>query len=106
MAADFSYMECDLSGGKGISAELVQKVERYQLDIVADILRIVLALETKLLDRGWTLSFSQVSQGERCQAGLGILTESPTGATVLSFADRRAGHLTFVMWWALPVFCV
>ncbi len=38
-------MECDLSGGKGISAELVQKVERYQLDIVAALLRIVLALE-------------------------------------------------------------
>ncbi len=44
-AADFWYMECDLSGGKGISAESVQKVERYQLDIVAALLRIVLALE-------------------------------------------------------------
>ncbi len=43
--ADFWYMECDLSAGKRISAELVQMVERYQLDIVAPLLRIALAVE-------------------------------------------------------------
>jgi len=30
---------------------------------------------TKLLERGWTLSFSGVAQGVRHQAGVGILTE-------------------------------
>jgi len=41
---------------------------------------------TKLLDRGWTLSYSEVANGERLRAGVGILTRSQLGASVLEFS--------------------
>ncbi|KAK7880551.1 hypothetical protein WMY93_032810 [Mugilogobius chulae] len=43
----------------GKEPELMQEVERYRLDIVG------LTSGTQLLERGWTLHFSGVAQGER-----------------------------------------
>lgn len=41
---------------------------------------------TKLLERGWTPSFSRVTQGERCWVGVGILTSLQLSAVVLEFS--------------------
>jgi len=58
----------------GKEPELVQEVERYQLDMVGLTSMHSTGSGTKLLERGWTLSFSGVAQGVRRQAGVGILT--------------------------------
>uniref|UniRef100_A0A8C2XE13 Homeobox domain-containing protein n=1 Tax=Cyclopterus lumpus TaxID=8103 RepID=A0A8C2XE13_CYCLU len=49
----------------GKEPELVQEVERYQLDIVGLTSTHSMGSGTKLLEKGWTLSFSGVAQGER-----------------------------------------
>lgn len=46
---------------------------------------------TKLLERGWTLSFSGVAQGERHHAGVGILTSPWLSSAVLEFSPRMRG---------------
>jgi len=67
----------------GKEPELVQEVERYQLDIVGLTSTHNMGSGTKLLEKGWTLSFSGVAQGERRRAGVGILTSPRLSAAVL-----------------------
>jgi len=64
----------------------VQEVERYQLDMVGLISMHSTGSGTKLLQRGWTLSFSGVAQCVRRQAGVGIFTSPRRSAAVLEFA--------------------
>jgi len=47
----------------GKEPELVREVERYKLDMVRLTSTHSTGSGTKLLERGWTLSFSKVSQG-------------------------------------------
>ncbi len=54
--------------------ELVQEAERHRLDIIGLTYTHSVGSVTKLLERGWTLSFSRVPQGKRHQAGVKILT--------------------------------
>jgi len=61
----------------------VRKVERYQLGLTS---RHSTGSGTKLLQRGWTLSFSGFAQGVRRQAGVGILTSPRLSAAVLGFS--------------------
>jgi len=53
---------------------------------------------TKLLERAWTLSFSGVAQGVRCQAGVGILTSPRLTVAVLELSLVREGHLHASRW--------
>jgi len=65
----------------------VREVDRYQLDMVGlTSTHSTGGSGTKLLERGWTLSFSGVAQGVRCQAGVGILTSPRLSAAVLEFS--------------------
>ncbi|KAI3375764.1 hypothetical protein L3Q82_003730 [Scortum barcoo] len=64
-------MECHLTGGK--EPELVREVERYRLEIVGLTSTHSLGSGTQLLERGWTLHYSGVAQGERRRAGVGLL---------------------------------
>uniref|UniRef100_A0A8C9TU99 Islet cell autoantigen 1 like n=1 Tax=Scleropages formosus TaxID=113540 RepID=A0A8C9TU99_SCLFO len=52
---------------------LVQILEKYRLDIVGLTSTHSLGSGTTLLDRGWTLHYSGVAQGERRRAGVGLL---------------------------------
>ncbi len=70
----------------GKEPELVRKVEWYVLAIVGLTSMHSTGSGTKLLERGWTLSFSGVAQGERCRVGVGILTSPWLSATVLEFS--------------------
>ncbi|KAI3362679.1 hypothetical protein L3Q82_001639 [Scortum barcoo] len=56
-------------GGK--EPELVREVERYRLEIVG------LTSGTQLLERGWTLHYSGVAQGERRRGWCGLAYSSP-----------------------------
>jgi len=47
----------------GKEPELVREVEQYQLDMVGLTSMHSTGSGTKLLERGWTLSFSRVAQG-------------------------------------------
>ncbi|KAI3368012.1 hypothetical protein L3Q82_026840 [Scortum barcoo] len=58
-------------GGK--EPELVREVERYRLEIVGLTSTHSLGSGTQLLERGWTLHYSGVAQGERRRAGVGLL---------------------------------
>ncbi|KAI3359409.1 hypothetical protein L3Q82_002912 [Scortum barcoo] len=62
-------------GGK--EPELVREVERYRLEIVGLTSTHSLGSGTQLLERGWTLHYSGVAQGERRRAGVGLLHSSP-----------------------------
>ncbi|KAI3369552.1 hypothetical protein L3Q82_007760 [Scortum barcoo] len=62
-------------GGK--EPELVREVERYRLEIVGLTSTHGLGSGTQLLERGWTLHYSGVAQGERRRAGVGLLHSSP-----------------------------
>jgi len=64
----------------------VREVDRYQLDMVGLTSMHSTDSGTKLLERGWTLSFSGVVQGVRRQAGVGILTSPRLSAAVLEFS--------------------
>jgi len=64
----------------------VLEVERHQPDIVGLTSTQSTGSGTKLLEMGWTLSFSGVAQGERRWAGLGILTSPRLSAAVLEFS--------------------
>jgi len=57
----------------GKEPELVREVVRYQLDLIG-LTSTHSGSGNKLLERGWTLSFSGDAQRVRCQAGVGILT--------------------------------
>ena len=80
-------------GGK--EPELVQEVECYGLDLVGLTSTHSAGSGSKLLDRGWTLFFSGVAKGVRCQAGVGILTSPRLSAAVLEFTpvDERVPSL-------------
>ncbi|KAK3512667.1 hypothetical protein QTP70_020882 [Hemibagrus guttatus] len=71
-------------GGK--EPELVREVERYQLEIVGLASTHSLGSGTQLLERGWTLFFSGVLHGERCQAGVGLLIAPQLSRHVLEFS--------------------
>jgi len=94
----------------GKEPELVQEVEWYQLDMVGLTSTHSTGSRTKLLERGWTLSFSRVAQGARCQAGVGILTIPRLSAAVLEFSpvnERVASmRLQVAGGKALSVVCV
>ncbi|KAI3352063.1 hypothetical protein L3Q82_020879, partial [Scortum barcoo] len=76
-------------GGK--EPELVREVERYRLEIVGLTSTHSLGSGTQLLERGWTLHYSGVAQGERRRAGVGLLIAPqlsrhmfvPTGPTAV-----------------------
>jgi len=70
----------------GNESELMREVERYQLDMVGLTSTHSTGSVTKLLERGWTLSFSGVAQGVRRQVGVGILTSPRLSAAVLEFS--------------------
>ncbi|KAI3367052.1 hypothetical protein L3Q82_009684 [Scortum barcoo] len=66
-------------GGK--EPELVGEVERYWLEIVGLISTHSLGSETQLLERGWTIHYSGIAQGERhervaCKCGLAYSSPS------------------------------
>lgn len=88
MAAEISflYMECDL----GKELILVWEVGHYQLDTIG--LTSMHSSGIKLLDRGWTFSFSGVAQGE--QAGVGTLTNPRLDANVLEINYQLINQLS------------
>ncbi|KAI3367660.1 hypothetical protein L3Q82_026213, partial [Scortum barcoo] len=73
-----------LLGGK--EPELVREVERYRLETVGLTSTHGLgSLGTQLLERGWTLHYSGVAQGERRRAGVGLLIAPQLSRHVLEF---------------------
>ncbi|KAI3357033.1 hypothetical protein L3Q82_003669 [Scortum barcoo] len=70
-------------GGK--EPELVREVERYRLEIVGLASTHSLGSGTQLLERGWTLHYSGVAQGERRRAGVGLLIAPQLSRHVLEF---------------------
>ncbi|KAI3356688.1 hypothetical protein L3Q82_003370 [Scortum barcoo] len=73
-------------GGK--EPELVREVERYRLEIVGLTSTHSLGSGTQLLERGWTLHYSGVAQGERRQAGVGLLI-APQLSTAMCWSSPR-----------------
>lgn len=75
----------------GKEPELVEEVERYRLDIVGLTSTHSIGSETKLLDWGWSLSYSRVDLRERPRAVVGILTSPRLGTAQLQFVpvDKR-----------------
>lgn len=76
-------MEYHLAGRK--TPELVQEVERYQREIVGLTSMPSMGSGTQLLERSWTLHYSEVAQGERQQAGVGLLIAPQLSCQVLAF---------------------
>ncbi|KAI3354768.1 hypothetical protein L3Q82_004594 [Scortum barcoo] len=71
-------------GGK--EPELVREVERYRLEIVGLTSTHSLGSGTQLLERGWTLHYSGVAQGELSgRAGVGLLIAPQLSRHVLEF---------------------
>ncbi|KAI3358686.1 hypothetical protein L3Q82_015096 [Scortum barcoo] len=85
-------------GGK--EPELVQEVERYRLEIVGLTSTHSLGSGTQLLERGWTLHYSGVAQGERRQAGVGLLIAPQLSRHVLEFTpvNERVASLRLQGW--------
>ncbi|KAI3377613.1 hypothetical protein L3Q82_008772 [Scortum barcoo] len=78
-------MECHLAwGGRSLSLK-VREVERYRLEIVGLTSTHSLGSGTQLLERGWTLHYSGVAQGERRRAGVGLLIAPQLSRHVLEF---------------------
>ena len=73
----------------------MREVEHYRLDLVGLTSTHSVGSGTKLLDRGWTLSFSGVAQGVRRRPGVGILTSPRLSADTLEFTpvDERVASL-------------
>ena len=57
----------------GKEPELVHEIERYRLDIVGLTSTRSMGSGTDLLQRGWTLFYSGVVQGERRRTGVGLV---------------------------------
>ncbi|KAI3353788.1 hypothetical protein L3Q82_005012 [Scortum barcoo] len=70
-------------GGRSLS--FVREVERYRLEIVGLTSTHSLGSGTQLLERGWTLHYSGVAQGERRRAGVGLLIAPQLSRHVLEF---------------------
>jgi len=64
--------------------EVEREVERYQLDMVGLTSTNSTGSGTKLLERGWTLSFPGVAQGVRCQLSGAVLQFSSVNERVAS----------------------
>ncbi|KAI3366504.1 hypothetical protein L3Q82_000636 [Scortum barcoo] len=62
-------------GGRSLS--LCEEVERYRLEIVGLTSTHSLGSGTQLLERGWTLHYSGVAQGERRRGWCGLAYSSP-----------------------------
>uniref|UniRef100_A0A669BVU6 Endonuclease/exonuclease/phosphatase domain-containing protein n=1 Tax=Oreochromis niloticus TaxID=8128 RepID=A0A669BVU6_ORENI len=79
----------------GKEPEIVCEVQRYWLDIVGLTSTHVLGSGKSLLERGWTLSQSRVTPGERRRAGVGILISPRLAAGTLGFfpVDERVCFL-------------
>ncbi|KAI3377202.1 hypothetical protein L3Q82_009118 [Scortum barcoo] len=71
-------------GGRSLSFQ-VREVERYRLEIVGLTSTHSLGSGTQLLERGWTLHYSGVAQGERRRAGVGLLIAPQLSRHVLEF---------------------
>lgn len=65
--------------------ELMWEVEICRLDIAGLTSTHSVSSGTKVLDKGQSISYLEVAQGERCQAGVGILTSPQLVATQLEF---------------------
>ncbi|KAI3358504.1 hypothetical protein L3Q82_014924 [Scortum barcoo] len=70
-------------GGRSLSS--CREVERYRLEIVGLTSTHSLGSGTQLLERGWTLHYSGVAQGERRRAGVGLLIAPQLSRHVLEF---------------------
>ena len=79
----------------GKEPELVCEVERYLLDVVGLTSTRSVGSGTNLLERGWTLSYSGIAQGERRWAGVGLLRAPQFGTCILGFSpvDERVVSL-------------
>ncbi|KAI3369267.1 hypothetical protein L3Q82_007521 [Scortum barcoo] len=75
-------------GGRSLSS--VREVERYRLEIVGLTSTHSLGSGTQLLERGWTLHYSGVAQGERRRAGVGLLIAPQLSRHVLEFTPVNA----------------
>ncbi|KAI3361857.1 hypothetical protein L3Q82_001978 [Scortum barcoo] len=85
-------------GGK--EPELVREVERYRLEIVGLTSTHSLGSGTQLLERGWTLHYSGVAQGERRRAGVGLLIAPQLRRHVLEFTPvKREGRFPAPSGW-------
>ncbi|KAI3363450.1 hypothetical protein L3Q82_012065 [Scortum barcoo] len=85
-------------GGK--EPELVREVERYRLEIVGLTSTHSLGSGTQLLERGWTLHYSGVAQGERRRAGVGLLIAPQLSRHVLEFTPgEREGRFPAPSGW-------
>ncbi|KAI3357846.1 hypothetical protein L3Q82_016236, partial [Scortum barcoo] len=78
----------NVTAGLGKEPELVREVERYRLEIVGLTSTHSLGSGTQLLERGWTLHYSGVAQGERRRAGVGLLIAPQLSRHVLEFTLR------------------
>lgn len=65
----------------------MQEVECYQLDIAGLTYTYITGSGAKFLERCWTLAFSGVAQGKRCEAGMGIVTRPHLNLSVLEFSS-------------------
>ena len=65
----------------------MREVERYRLEIVGLTSTHSLGSGTQLLERGWTLHYSGVAQGERWRAGVGVLVAPQLSRHVLEFTQ-------------------
>ncbi|KAI3354569.1 hypothetical protein L3Q82_019073 [Scortum barcoo] len=72
-------------GGKEEPELCAWEVERYRLEIVGLTSTHSLGSGTQLLERGWTLHYSGVAQGERRRAGVGLLIAPQLSRHVLEF---------------------
>lgn len=75
-------MESHLAGRKTL--ELVWEVERYQRKIVGLTSMHSMGSGPRLLSRSWTLHYPEVAQGERWQAGVGLLIAPQLSCHVLA----------------------
>jgi len=77
----------------------VCEAERFRLDIIGLTSTHGLGSGTSLLERGWTLSHSGVTHGERRRAGVGILNAPRLCACTLGFTlvDKRVASLCLRM---------
>ncbi|KAI3373571.1 hypothetical protein L3Q82_021956, partial [Scortum barcoo] len=83
-------------GGK--EPELVREVERYRLEIVGLTSTHSLGSGTQLLERGWTLHYSGVAQGERRRAGVGLLIAPQLSRHACWSSPRTAVQSTRPSW--------
>ncbi|KAI3371025.1 hypothetical protein L3Q82_023675 [Scortum barcoo] len=78
----------------------VREVERYRLEIVGLTSTHSLGSGTQLLERGWTLHYSGVTQGERRRAGVGLLIAPQLSRHVLEFTPgEREGRFPAPSGW-------